>query len=147
MKYLLDSNIVTDFYDRSAPDHPAICLQLADRGDEDEVFVSIITLYEFEYGLANAPEDRREMVEKKLSETLTDFETLPLSLSGAKIFGSMKKVLRDFRHLSSEGIKKHSVDLMIAATAVDEGCTLVSNDTVYKDLFDGFSELRLQSWK
>lgn len=146
MRYLLDSNIVTAIYDRSSRDHAAVCSRLASLRDDDEVFVSIITLYEFEYGLANAPDDKRESVEKKLSETVRDFGVLRLSLDGAKAFGSMKTGLRKRQGLTQKAAKKHNIDVMIAATAIVSGCLLVSADALHTLLGDTFSSLTVENW-
>ena len=146
MRYLLDSDVVTDLYDKSAANHPGIITRLASLDDADEVCISILTVYEFEYGLANAPADKKEAVGKKIIEAQDDFEVLPLSSDGAKRFGDLKKALRDHRSLTQEGAKKHNVDLMIAASALVAGCTLVSGDAVYRDLQTSHPDLRLQSW-
>ncbi len=86
MRYLLDSDIVTDLYDKSAANHPKIAARLASLDDTDEVCISILTVYEFEYGLANAPDDKKEALGKKITEAQSDFEMLPLSGDGAKLF-------------------------------------------------------------
>ncbi len=143
MRYLLDSDIVTDLYDRLAANHPKIAGRLASLDDGDEVCISILTLYELEYGLANAPADKRDAIRKKIAEAQNDFAVLPLSSVGAKEFGALKKVLRDRRSLTQEGIKKHNIDLMIAAAAVAEGCSLVSGDTVYREFQASHPDLAL----
>ncbi len=146
MRYLLDSDIVTDLYDKSAANHPSIIARLASLDDEDEVCISILTVYEFEYGLANAPADKKEAVGKKIIEAQNDFEVVPLSADGAKRFGNLKKALRDRRSLTQEGAKKHNIDLIIAATALAAECTLVSGDAIYRELQAGHPDLRLDSW-
>ncbi len=146
MRYLLDSDIVTDLYDKSAVNHPRIISRLAALDDADEVCISILTVYEFEYGLANAPADKRDVIGKKVVEAQKDFEALPLSSAGAKFFGALKKALRDRRALTPEGIKKHNIDLIIAATALAEGCRLVSGDAVYKEFRTSHPDLTLDDW-
>ena len=58
MDYLLDSNIISDFYDKNSSHHHKIAQNLRVLSDEEQVFVSIITLYELEYGYSNAPKDK-----------------------------------------------------------------------------------------
>ena len=53
MKYLLDSNIISDFYDPLSVGHPQIYYRLTQLTANDRVFVSILSLYELEYGFAN----------------------------------------------------------------------------------------------
>ncbi len=146
MRYLLDSDAVTDLYDKSAPSHPTIATRLASLQDSDKVCISILTIYEFEYGLANAPADKLDTVRKKIVEAQNDFEVLTLSADGAKRFGGLKKALRDRRSLTKEGAKKHNIDLIIAATSLAEGCVLVSSDAVYKELRESHRHLVLENW-
>ncbi len=146
MRFLLDSDIVTDLYDKSAVNHPRIAGRLASLDDEDEVCVSILTVYEFEYGLANAPADKSDAISKKVLEAQADFDVLPLSSAGAKHFGSLKKALKDRRSLTQEGAKKHNIDLIIAATALAEGCRLVSGDAVYREFQTSHPDLALDDW-
>ena len=146
MRYLLDSDIVTDLYDKSAANHPKIIGRLASLDDADEVCISILTVYEFEYGLANAPDGKRDAVAKKVAEAQIDFVVLPLSSTGAKSFGVLKKALKDRRSLTHAGVKKHNIDLIIAATALAEDCTLVSGDAVYREFQTSHPDLALEDW-
>lgn len=97
MNYLLDSNVVSDFYDKNSSNHREIVHQLGILNDEDQVFISIITLYELEYGYNNAPKDKRFVVRKKINEAKEDFGILPLTAEGSMLFGRLKKSLVDKR--------------------------------------------------
>jgi predicted nucleic acid-binding protein len=57
MKYLLDSNIISDFHDEFSSGHPKISGKLTSLTDTDRIYISILTLYELEYGWANALDD------------------------------------------------------------------------------------------
>lgn len=92
------------------------------------------------------PADKQEALGKKIIEAQCDFEVLPLSSDGAKRFGELKKTLRDRRSLTQEGAKKHNIDLMIAATALAVGCTLVSGDAAYRELQASHPDLNLEGW-
>lgn len=59
MNYLLDSNTVSDLYNRSSPQHNVIFERFSTLTDVDNVYVSVLTLYEMEYGYANAPDDKK----------------------------------------------------------------------------------------
>jgi predicted nucleic acid-binding protein len=78
MRYLLDSNIISDFYDKFSTGHSQICTELSSLKDTDRVCLSVLTLYELEYGHANAPEEKKGILRQKLTETQQDFEVLPL---------------------------------------------------------------------
>jgi predicted nucleic acid-binding protein len=77
MKYLLDSNIISDFYDPFSVGHLQIYYRLTQLTANDHV--SILSLYELEYGFANAREDYKPIIRRKIQETQQDFEILPLS--------------------------------------------------------------------
>jgi predicted nucleic acid-binding protein len=55
MKYLVDSDALSDLYDSGSSGHPAMTARLASLSDSDEVFISILAIYELEYGFARAP--------------------------------------------------------------------------------------------
>ncbi len=91
MNYLLDSNIISDFYDKDSINYPKILNKIANLKYTDDISISILTLYELEYGLANAPENKKAVIEQKIIEVQTDFSIFPLPIRGAKIFGGFKK--------------------------------------------------------
>lgn len=51
MKYLFDSNVISDLYDISAKCHLTIIKRLNSLSNSDSLAISILTLYEFEYAL------------------------------------------------------------------------------------------------
>lgn len=136
MKFLLDSDILSDLYDPSSPGHLSVATRLESLADSDSVFVSILAIYELEYGYAHAPAEKKAALRQTLSDLQSDFPVLPLMIEGARLFGSLKERLGASRRLSKKGSKTHNVDLMLAATAMVEGCVLVSTDSVYKDLHE-----------
>ena len=133
MNYLLDSNSLSDFYDRESSGHDAIFRQLGVLPDDAQVLMSVLSLYEFEYGYANADDALRPSIRAKITEAQEDFEVLPLSREGASVFGEIKQALRKKRGISGENIKKHNIDLMFAAEALVHGCILVS--TAFSRIF------------
>jgi predicted nucleic acid-binding protein len=146
MNYLLDSNTLSDFYDRESGGHERICLQLGALPDDARVFMSILSLYEFEYGYANAGNLLRPSIRAKIDEAQKDFEVLPLSHEGAGVFGVIKKELREIRGISSENIKKHNIDLIFAGEALVHRCVLVSSDGIFNDIQKIKQELMLENW-
>ncbi len=67
MNYLLDSNTLSDFYDRDSIGHHTIFTHLSHLSDNTRIFISILSLYEFEYGYANASEVLRPTIRVMLS--------------------------------------------------------------------------------
>lgn len=146
MRYLLDTNIVSKLFDKSVNGHLRVREKIASLKDEDEVAVSVLTLYELEYGLANAPDELREMVREKIDKVKSRFHIVPILIDGAARFGRLKKNLKDRRSLDSARIHLHNVDLILAATSLSGDWTLVSTDTIYSDITAIEPDLRVEDW-
>ncbi|RKZ81621.1 MAG: hypothetical protein DRR19_21940 [Candidatus Parabeggiatoa sp. nov. 1] len=145
-KYLFDSDIVSDLSDKFSDNHLKIFEKLSSLAGTDEVYISVLTIYEFEYGYANAPDDKKSAVRKKIEDVQHDFEILPLPQKGSQLFGVLKKSIKDSRKLNKESIKKHNIDMMLAATAIVENCILVSADSIYIEIQRFNSKLKLENW-
>jgi len=146
MKYLLDTNVVSKLYDRSAEGHRRIGERLAKLGDTDDVAISILTVYELEFGLVNAPVAMRTAVREKIDSARNAFRALPLFVEGAPVFGELKKALKERRALNKEAVQRHNVDLLLAATCVVDERVLVSVDAIYGDLQAIEPGLRTENW-
>jgi predicted nucleic acid-binding protein len=146
MEYLLDSNTVSDFYNRQSEDHPQIYEKISALSETDNLYISVLTVYELEYGYANAPDLKREAVRQKIEEAKQLFGILSVPAEGAHLFGQLKKQVKDARRLSKENIKKFNVDIMLATTAIIQGCVLVSADTLYNELRQFCPELKVENW-
>jgi predicted nucleic acid-binding protein len=146
MRYLLDSDSLSDLYEPASPGHRNIARRAIALPETDGIVISILALYELEYGYANAPESLKPVLRERISAIQGDSPIVPLSLDAARVFGSLKIRLRSLRQLSSKAIKAHNVDLMLAATAITEGCTLISADGIYSDLQKLDPTLRVENW-
>ena len=146
MNYLLDSNTVSEIYDKYSQNHDSISQSLRSLDNADQVFISIITLYELEYGYSNAPDDKKPVVRKMIEEAKEDFIVLPLSKEGARLFGELKKQLVDERKLKKENAKKHNIDIILASTAAIFPCVLISADGIYHGLKQIEPPLKTQNW-
>lgn len=146
MRYLLDSNTISELYDPSASCHATVSKHVSVLSDHDRAYISIVSLYELEYGWANAPDEKKSAIRQVITEVQTDFGVLALSAQGATVFGDLKKRIKDARSPSKENMKKFNVDLMLAATAITAQCVLVSADIVYKELQRYYSSLRIENW-
>lgn len=146
MRYLLDLDIISDFYEISSPAHVHIRRRLASLRDADSVSVSVLSLYEMEYGLANARVDEKPALRQRIQNVQTRFPILELSLEAAQVFGQLKKSLVDSRGLKKKASKSHNIDIILAATAVAESCVLVSADSLYRDLQVFEPNLQLENW-
>ncbi|HSS49330.1 MAG TPA: type II toxin-antitoxin system VapC family toxin [Thermoanaerobaculia bacterium] len=146
MRYLLDSDSLSDLYEPESPGHRNIAGRVVALAKTDSVVVSIVALFEMEYGYARAPEKMKLLLRQRISAVQADSPILPLTLEAARLFGSLKVRLQVLRQLSPKASKAHNIDLMTAATAITEGCTLVSADGIYSDLRRIDHTLRIENW-
>ena len=111
---------------------------------DDTIF--ILSIYEFEYALANAPEHKKAEIENIIQQIQQDFIVLPLSLTEARLFANLKMSLKTLRNINQANLSKHTIDLMIAASALNNNAILVSADKLFNDicLFD--STFKLENW-
>ncbi len=147
MRYLLESDSLSTLYDPEASEHQAVARRLAALEDSDQVFLSILALYELEYGFAHAPDEKKPMIRQRISQAQEDFPFLPLTAEAAGLFGSIKAGLRKTKQLSDKGAKIHNIDLMIAATALTEDCVLISGDSIYPEVRRLHPGLKLENWQ
>jgi len=146
MLYLLDSDSLSDFYEPLSSGHLNITRRIASFGNADLVLVSILSIYELEYGYANADEGMKPAIRRRIVAAQNHFSLLPLTTEAARLFGILKARLRMLRQLSDKASKRHNMDIMVAATAVTEGCTLISADGIYSDLQRIDPTLRVENW-
>lgn len=81
-----------------------------------------------------------------ITDIQTDFTVLGLSAQGARVFGSLKKHIKETRSPSKENMKKFNIDVMLASTAITHQIILVSADTVYADLQRHDPSLHVEDW-
>jgi tRNA(fMet)-specific endonuclease VapC len=131
--WLLDTNTLVYILNGE----PRVRARANETGRSGRVVTSIVAVAELLYGAerSSRPEANRRHLEKELEQ----IEVVPLTLGGAGQFGRLKAGLR------AKGINKTDLDLMIAATALDLGATLVTNDGA---LLDGtIPGLTVENWK
>jgi len=146
MKYLFDTNTVSDLFSEDSAEFDSINARLSSLKDEDQIFVSVLTVYELEYGYANALDSAKQIVRNKIDRMLTNFGVLDLHPEGAGLFGEIKKKVVESRNLKKDQAKKHTVDIMLVVTALLESCTLVSSDKIYPDIQRLYSDFKYQNW-
>lgn len=146
MRYLLDSNTISALYDPEAEHNDRISAHVRTLHDHDSLSISVLSLYELEYGRANAPDEKKTDIRQVITEIQTDFTVLALSAQGAGVFGTLKKRIKETRSPSKENMKKFNIDIMLAVTAITHQIVLVSADTVYTELHRYAPSLRIENW-
>jgi tRNA(fMet)-specific endonuclease VapC len=106
-------------------------------GRVGRIVTSIVVVAELLYGVERST--KRETNLRHLEKALEPMEIVPLSLGAAAHFGRLKAELR------AKGITKTDLDLLIAATAIDLGATLVTNDRALTD--GSIPGLAVENWR
>jgi predicted nucleic acid-binding protein len=146
MKYLLDSGTATDIFDVTSDAYGRLHEKVRTLEDHDELFVSILTHCELEYSFVNASEQVKSKVRKEIDAILRDFSVLPLRGKVAGHYGKLKSCLKERRSISKFNIKRHNIDLLLAATAIEENCILISEDVIYEELTRIEPSLKFETW-
>ena len=145
--YVLDSDIL-DFLDDQSCDQYAACMnKLSQLSENDEVCVSILTIYELDYSIAAAANPSLALgVTNHKEEILNDFLLLSLTLGGSQIYGDLKAKYKLHSQAKSKRMKGHTVDMILAATALDHDAILVSNDHLFSILQSIEPKLKVENW-
>ena len=152
-QYLLDTNIPLYLGDPDSPFHNFVRENFQKLQDEDRLFISMLSLYELYYGAALKRNETRNVFADQtlmiIEEIQNQFELLPLSGDEAIKFGEIKA---HYRARSRKGeknretIKKHDVDFILAAAAIEHDLVLVSNDKIFSKIKESFPELQVENW-
>ena len=115
-KYLLDTNICIYI----AKHHPPEVLTKFESLQAGDVAMSIITFGELHFGAEKSQQPKQ--THAKLNRLAELINTLPLSISAANYYGSIRSTMK------KSGTPIGANDLWIAAHALAEGLILVSNN-------------------
>jgi predicted nucleic acid-binding protein len=146
MNFLFDTNIVAFLYDKNSKNHTEIYNKFSALKNEDNLFVSSLTIYEMEYGIFNGKPSQQEFFRESLKALREDFQILPVNDNGAYCYGELKSFLRKNRKISRENIKKHNIDIILASTARTANCVLVSADKIYDSCREIWKDFKFQNW-
>lgn len=130
MIYLLDTDICIHWLRGNLRVHG----QFAAIGPQ-AIAVSTITLAELHYGASSSA--RADENHAAIDDFVSALTVIDVTSSVARRFGEIKATLRAIGKLIED------FDLMLAATAVEHGLCLVSNNIAH---FERISDLRLENW-
>lgn len=146
MKYILDSDTITYLYDTKFSQYQAVRNKFEQLKNYDVVQVSFITLFELEYSLYNAPDDKKEGINRRINYIEKTFEVIPIQKNQSSIYGKIKADLKRSTGNSTKGMRKYNIDLIVASTAISESSILVANDEIYKKLAEIDSRFQYENW-
>jgi predicted nucleic acid-binding protein len=90
-KYLLDTNIITYLQEQGSLFHRSVKSRLSGLHDDDQVYVSVFSFYEIEYGIAVSETEEMRKIFAAIKEAMRrSFSILPFTESGSEIFGMLK---------------------------------------------------------
>lgn len=133
MRYLLDTTTCSHLHGN----HPDVVGRLAALPRAATLYISVVTQGEMLYGAHHAPEARRSRLLKAIRRMLISVaDVLPVTRTVAERYGQVKA------QLAAQGTPIPANDIWIAATAMEAGIILVTDDAH----FEHVPELRLENW-
>jgi predicted nucleic acid-binding protein len=145
--HLIDTNIIAYLADVNSPYHENVRSQFHALHREDTVAISVLTLYELHYSLAKASaQDAVQAICRTKEQILAALPCLPLSNSGAQLFGELKVRYEQQFHPKKPALDRVTVDLIIASTAITTDNVLVSNDALYARIQTLWPDFKWTNW-
>ena len=131
MNYLIDTNICIYIMNQRPPE----LVQKFKKYEIGQIGISSITVSELNYGVAKSQQKKSNT--KRLEEFLTPFVILPFDENASKYYGTIRF------HLESQGSVIGPLDMLIAAHALSENLTLVTNN---EKEFQRIDSLKVENW-
>ena len=129
--FLIDTNICIYLMN----DHPPQVIQKFREIGVGNVCISSITVSELQYGVFKSKQIKKNM--KRLDEFLTPFEIIPYDESASIYYGKIRS------HLEKKGYVIGPLDMLIAAHALSEKLTLITNN---EKEFKRVKSLKVENW-
>jgi len=131
--WLLDTNMLVYARNGVAP----VVRRLDEAWEQGDVVTSLLVVGELIYGVEKSVRRRENLAAVQQQLGMLD-GILPLTDGTVRLFGRLKA------ELERQGVIKQDADLHIAATAIEAGATLVTND---RALLDGsIPALSVENW-
>ena len=145
-KYIFDTN-VTSILGRNQQVSYDLLDKLSNLPDEDSISVSVLTLYESNYGLKNSNnEEQKQEIMNNINFIQKYFDVIPLDLKEMDIYADLKVAYKNHTGITKKDAKKNDIDLLIASSAIAENAILVSNDSIFETLSKIEPNLKYENW-
>lgn len=131
MNFLIDTNICIYIMNKRPPE----VIYRFKNIEVGQIGISAITVSELNYGASKS--NLRKQNFKRLEEFLAPFEIIPYSQRASKYYGEIRSLLE------SQGNVIGPLDLLIAAHALSEDLTLVTNN---EKEFKRIKSLKVENW-
>ena len=147
MDYIFDTDAVVAFYDDTNQEkHLNIHNRVLNLKEGDNVYISVLSLYEYYYSFSNATNKEKEKILTTIKEFEKDFPILPIENMGAFIFGELKTKYKLATGTQRKNMKMFNIDLIIASTAILNSCVVVSNDRIYKKISELHEDFKCEQF-
>jgi len=143
--YIFDTNIVS-ILGRDDYTGNKLLDKISNLSNSDEIYISILTLYELTYGLKNCKNSyQKDEIEQNINFVKKYFKIIPLDLKETEIFAKLKVLYKNITGITKKDAKKNDLDFLIASSAIAQDAILVSNDKLFKVLADN-TNLKYENW-
>lgn len=131
MMFLIDTNICIYIMN----DHPPEVIQKFREIGVGNIFISSITVSELQYGACKSKQIKKNT--KRLDEFLRPFGILAYDENASNYYGKIRS------HLEKQGHVIGPLDMLIAAHALSENLTLITNN---EKEFKRVKALKVENW-
>lgn len=149
IKYILDTDIISYLWDTNSKYHLQIVNKLNSLNNDDIVAISIISIYELTYGVANFTNDKLKNTFENALNTIKqdkDISIYTLSINSADYFSELKYTYKNVIGINAKSAKKNDLDFMIASISNDNNSVLVSNDKIFKSISEMNYKFKYENW-
>ena len=135
MKYLLDTNIVSALIDETNTHYNNVVKVVSYLNDDDKLYISILTLFEFEYSCFSCSDtEKQKSIKSTIDKINTIFNKIKTNESEAKIFGEIRALIKNKKGINAKNMKTLNFDITIASSAISNSCIVVSGDKIFKTI-------------
>lgn len=165
--YLLDCNVISDWFDKNQPRHLAVTQRAEKAAQSDAVLMtSTVVIGEITYGIKVAPREKVQALDALLEQVDIQFVRRRFLLaperSTAMVYGDLRaRLFEKFapKNRRRKGLRPEELidpitakelgiqenDLWIAAQAIERNLVLVTNDAMAR-IKEVSPELRVEDW-
>ncbi len=146
-KFILDTNIASLLGGAKTRESQKIYEKFYQLDDEDIIMVSIITLYEANYGLKHSEDKKqKEEIRQNITYIQKYFKIIPLDLREMELFADLKVLYKKKTGINKKAMKKNDLDILIASTAMAENAILISDDGIFEKLSEIEPNFKYENW-
>lgn len=147
--YLFDTQSLSCLTHKYAKGRHQIRSKILSLEKDDRICASILSLYEMEYGVRHTDIEEIKEISRRAIQFIRhnqNISIIPLSEKGAEIFGELKEQYQQYKNLGKKALKKHNIDLIIAATAIEVSAVLVSSDSIFEEIGRFREDFKWEDW-